>query len=67
MAHLNTRWPPGTGWWAPKGTPPDVVAAMQAELKKALNGDELKGIWTSLGTETPTSGAPTSAASSTVN
>jgi tripartite-type tricarboxylate transporter receptor subunit TctC len=39
--------------WAPKGTPREAVAAMQAELRKALNGDELKATWTGLGTETP--------------
>jgi tripartite-type tricarboxylate transporter receptor subunit TctC len=41
------------GIWAPKGTPREVVSAMQAEMRKALNGDELKAMWTSLGTETP--------------
>jgi tripartite-type tricarboxylate transporter receptor subunit TctC len=41
------------GLWAPKGTPKEAVAAMQAELKKALNSDELKATWTSLGTATP--------------
>ena len=41
------------GIWAPKGTPRELVSAMQAEMRKALNGDELKGTWTSLGTETP--------------
>ena len=41
------------GIWAPKGTPREAVAAMQAEMRKALNGDELKATWTSLGTETP--------------
>lgn len=41
------------GLWAPKGTPKEIVEAMQAEMKKALTGDELKGIWTGLGTETP--------------
>jgi tripartite-type tricarboxylate transporter receptor subunit TctC len=39
--------------WAPKGTPREVVAAMQAEMRKALNSDELKATWTGLGTETP--------------
>ena len=38
---------------APAGTPKEIVEAMQAEMKKALTGDELKGIWTGLGTETP--------------
>jgi tripartite-type tricarboxylate transporter receptor subunit TctC len=41
------------GIWAPKGTPREAVAAMQAEMRKALGSDELKATWTSLGTETP--------------
>jgi tripartite-type tricarboxylate transporter receptor subunit TctC len=41
------------GLWAPKGTPKEVVDAMQAEMRKALNSDELKAIWTGLGTDTP--------------
>jgi tripartite-type tricarboxylate transporter receptor subunit TctC len=41
------------GLWAPKGTPKEVIEAMQAEMKKALNSDELKAAWTSLGTDTP--------------
>ena len=41
------------GLWAPKGTPREVVTAMQVEMRKALNSDELKTMWTSLGTETP--------------
>ncbi|MEF7614334.1 tripartite tricarboxylate transporter substrate binding protein [Aquincola sp. MAHUQ-54] len=41
------------GLWAPKGTPKDVVERMQAEMRKALNSDELKTMWTGLGTETP--------------
>ncbi len=41
------------GIWAPKGTPADVISAMQAEMRKALNSDELKATWTGLGTETP--------------
>ena len=41
------------GLWAPKGTPRDVISAMQTEMRKALNGDELKTLWTGLGTETP--------------
>jgi len=39
--------------WAPKGTPREVVAAMQNEMKKALNSDEIKASWNGLGTETP--------------
>jgi len=41
------------GLWAPKGTPRDVVLAAQNEMKKALNSDEMKTLWTGLGTETP--------------
>jgi tripartite-type tricarboxylate transporter receptor subunit TctC len=41
------------GLWAPKGTPREAIVAMQNELKKALNSDELKATWTGLGTETP--------------
>lgn len=41
------------GLWAPKGTPAAAVTAMQNEMRKALNADEIKTIWTSLGTETP--------------
>jgi tripartite-type tricarboxylate transporter receptor subunit TctC len=41
------------GLWAPKGTPRELVTAMQNEMRKALNSDELKATWTSLGTETP--------------
>jgi len=41
------------GIWAPKGTPRELVAAMQAEMRKALTSDELKATWTGLGTETP--------------
>ena len=41
------------GIWAPKGTPREIVTAMQTEMRKALNGDELKTLWTGLGAETP--------------
>jgi tripartite-type tricarboxylate transporter receptor subunit TctC len=41
------------GLWAPKGTPREAVEAMEAELRKALNSDDLKATWTGLGTETP--------------
>ena len=39
--------------WAPKGTPREAVTAMQNEMRKALNSDELKTMWTGLGAETP--------------
>lgn len=41
------------GIWAPKATPREAVSAMQAEMRKALNSDELRTMWTGLGTETP--------------
>ncbi|HET9978379.1 MAG TPA: tripartite tricarboxylate transporter substrate-binding protein [Burkholderiaceae bacterium] len=41
------------GIWAPKGTPREAVEAMRNEMRKALNGDELKAAWTGLGAETP--------------
>jgi tripartite-type tricarboxylate transporter receptor subunit TctC len=41
------------GLWAPRGTPKDVVERIQAELRKALNSDELKAAWTSIGSSTP--------------
>ena len=41
------------GLWAPKGTPPAAIAAMQAEMKKALAGDDLKTIWSGLGANPP--------------
>jgi tripartite-type tricarboxylate transporter receptor subunit TctC len=41
------------GLWAPKGTPKEVVAAMQAEMKKAFATDEIKSAWNGLGTNVP--------------
>ena len=41
------------GLWAPKGTPPAAIAAMQAEMMKALASDELKTIWSGLGANPP--------------
>jgi tripartite-type tricarboxylate transporter receptor subunit TctC len=41
------------GMWAPKGTPREVVTTMAAEMRKALNSDELKATWNSLGTDSP--------------
>ena len=41
------------GLFAPKGTPPDIIAKLQAELKKAYASEELKTIWNSLGAEVP--------------
>ena len=41
------------GLWAPKGTPKEITERLRAELQKALQSDELKSIWTGLGTDTP--------------
>jgi tripartite-type tricarboxylate transporter receptor subunit TctC len=41
------------GIWAPRGTPADAVAAMQAEMRKALTSDEIRSTWNGLGTEVP--------------
>ncbi|MFO1219171.1 MAG: tripartite tricarboxylate transporter substrate binding protein [Burkholderiaceae bacterium] len=41
------------GLWAPKGTPKEVVERMQAEMKKALESDELKTTWAGLGADPP--------------
>ena len=41
------------GLWAPKGTPKDVVDRIQAELRKALNSEELVAIWRGIGSITP--------------
>ncbi len=50
---LNYKVSTWYGLWAPRGTPADVIAKFQAELKKAYNSDELKTIWNGLGAETP--------------
>ena len=41
------------GIWAPKGTPRDATQAMGGEMRRALNSDEMKTMWTGLGTDTP--------------
>jgi tripartite-type tricarboxylate transporter receptor subunit TctC len=41
------------GLWAPKGTPKEAIAAIQAEMRKAFASDEIRASWTSLGTEIP--------------
>ena len=41
------------GIWAPKGSPREASQAMANEMRKALISDEIKAIWTGLGTETP--------------
>jgi tripartite-type tricarboxylate transporter receptor subunit TctC len=41
------------GLWAPKGTPKETIAAMQAEMKKAFASDEIKAAWNGLGTNVP--------------
>jgi tripartite-type tricarboxylate transporter receptor subunit TctC len=44
--------------WAPKGTPAEAVAGMQAEMRKAFASDEIKAAWTGLGTEIPNTWGP---------
>lgn len=39
--------------WALKGTPPEIVAKMQAELKKALSTDTIKAHWAKNGSDVP--------------
>jgi tripartite-type tricarboxylate transporter receptor subunit TctC len=41
------------GIWAPKATSPELAEKMTAEMRKALNSEELRAIWTGLGAETP--------------
>ena len=41
------------GLWAPKGTPKDVVERIQAELRKALNAEDIVAIWRGIGSTTP--------------
>jgi len=41
------------GMWAPKGTPPEIVERMAAEVQKALASPEVRNIWHSIGSETP--------------
>ncbi|QPF75546.1 tripartite tricarboxylate transporter substrate binding protein [Roseateles sp. DAIF2] len=41
------------GLWAPKGTPKEIIASMQSELKKAFAEDAIKTSWNGLGAELP--------------
>ncbi|WP_334188363.1 Bug family tripartite tricarboxylate transporter substrate binding protein [Noviherbaspirillum sp.] len=41
------------GMWAPKGTPPEVVDRMAAEVQKALASPELKAAWNNSGSDIP--------------
>ena len=50
---LNYKVATWYGLFAPKGTPPEIIAKLQAELKKAYNSEELKVIWNGLGAEVP--------------
>ena len=40
--------------FAPKGTPPDIIEKMKAEIRKALESPELKEAWAKNGSPTPT-------------
>jgi tripartite-type tricarboxylate transporter receptor subunit TctC len=46
------------GLWAPKGTPPEIVARMTDEIGKAFASKEIKDMWASLGSEIPTLTGP---------
>jgi tripartite-type tricarboxylate transporter receptor subunit TctC len=41
------------GLWAPKGTPPEALERMKAELQKAFASEEIKSTWAGLGADTP--------------
>jgi tripartite-type tricarboxylate transporter receptor subunit TctC len=41
------------GLWAPKATPREAVAAMQAAMRNAFAGDDLRTLWGNLGADTP--------------
>jgi tripartite-type tricarboxylate transporter receptor subunit TctC len=41
------------GLWAPKGTPKELTDRMAAEMKTALESDELRKSWNGLGADTP--------------
>jgi tripartite-type tricarboxylate transporter receptor subunit TctC len=41
------------GLWAPKGTPKELISAMQAELRKAFADETIKSAWNGLGTDVP--------------
>ncbi len=41
------------GVWAIKGTPPDIIEKMTAEIRKALATDEIKNIWANNGSAIP--------------
>ena len=44
--------------FAPKGTPPEIVAKMAAEVRKALDSELLKDIWAKNGSATPNLAGP---------
>jgi tripartite-type tricarboxylate transporter receptor subunit TctC len=44
--------------FAPKGTPPEVVAKMTAEVRKAMESELVKEIWAKNGSVTPTLAGP---------
>ncbi len=39
--------------WAPRGTPPDAVAGMQGEMRKAYASDEIRTLWGNQGAGIP--------------
>ena len=40
--------------WAPKGTPPEIVERMTSEVRKAMDTELLKEIWSKNGSAIPT-------------
>ncbi len=43
--------------WAPKGTPPEIISRMQAELRTALASQPIKDAWARNGSDIPTMSA----------
>ena len=41
------------GIWAPRGTPREIVSAMQTEMRRALAGEDLRSTWANLGSDMP--------------
>jgi len=41
------------GIWAPRGTPREVIAATQTEMRRALAGEDIRSTWAMLGSDTP--------------
>jgi len=46
--YFATAW---YGMWAPKGTPPEVISRVQAEIAKAMQDPSIKEVWFQQGAE----------------